>query len=388
MAISDRNGSRGISTLAVHAGAPAPEPGAPVVPPLTASSTFYNAPDPEGDVQYGRYANTDDHRRVSAKVAALENAEAALLTGSGMAAIALSILSHAGAGDHVLAADSLYGGTLTLLQRELPRLGIETTFVDPAGDWAAVIRPETRVLYMEVPVNPTLRVPDPRPVAALARDRGIPLVMDATFATPVNFRPIEHGVDLVVHSGTKYLGGHSDLVAGVLAGRQETIDLARQRLKSFGPSLDPHAIWLLDRGIKTLAIRVERQNRTAGSLAGWLLDHPAVEKVHYPGLESHPDHATARELMRGFGGMLAFVVRGGDEAARDVMRRFSLIAVAPSLGSVESLASMPRHTSHAAMSADQRQAAGIADGFIRLSVGVEDEADLRADLESALEPLQ
>lgn len=375
----------GISTLAVHAGAAPREPGAPLVAPLVSSATFFNAPEPDGEVRYGRYANTDNHRQVSAKMAALEGAEAALLTGSGMAAIALSILSHAGSGDHVVAADSLYGGTLTLLTRELPRLGITTTFVDPAGDWAAAIRPETRVLYMEVPVNPTLRVPDPRPVADLARARGIPLVLDATFATPVNFRALEHGVDVVVHSGTKYLGGHSDLVAGVLAGSAGTVELARDRLKSFGPSLDPHAIWLLDRGLKTLGVRVERQNATALDLAGWLAGRPGVEAVHHPGLPSHPDHATARELFDGFGGMLSFVVRGGDDAARAVMERFALISVAPSLGSVESLASMPRYTSHAAMTPEQRRAAGIADGFIRLSIGVEDAADLRADLEAALE---
>lgn len=375
---------RGISTRAVHAGAPPREPGAPLVAPLVASATFYSAPEPEGEVLYGRYANTEGHRRVADRVAALEGAEAALLTGSGMAAISLAVLTFAGSGDHVVAADSLYGGTLTLFRDELPRLGIQTTFVDPRGGWADAVRPETRLLYMELPVNPTLRVPDPRPVATLARERGIPLVLDATFATPVNFRPLEHGADLVMHSGTKYLGGHSDLVAGVLAGRAPVIETARERLKSWGPSLDPHAIWLLDRGIKTLAVRVERQNATALALARWLEDHPAVAAVHYPGLPSHPDHETARTLMDGFGGMLAFVVRGGDDAARRVMERLELVSVAPSLGSVESLASMPRYTSHAALSPEARRAAGIDDGFIRLSVGIEDAADLQADLDAAL----
>ncbi len=375
----------GPSTRAVHAGNPAREPGAPVVPPLVSSATFYNAVEPEGEVLYGRYSNTEAHRRVGARIAALETAEAALVCGSGMAAVSLAILTFAGAGDHLVTADSLYGGTRVLLTRELPRLGIETTFVDPAGDWAAAIRPETRLLYMEVPVNPTLRVPDPRPVAAMAREHGIPLVMDATFATPINFRPVKHGVDLVIHSATKYLGGHSDLVAGVLVGARARTEAARERLKSFGPSLDPHALWLLERGLKTLAVRVERQNATAGRLATWLAEHPAVEVVHYPGLADHPDHATAAELFDGFGGMLAFVVRGGDDVAVRVMQRLELFAVAPSLGGVESLASMPRYTSHAAMTAEERHAAGIADGFIRLSVGVEDAPDLEADLAHALD---
>lgn len=384
---TDRHGKQGRSTLAVHAGAPPREAGAPVVSPLVSSSTFYNEPEPRGEVLYGRYANTESHRLLNARLAALEGAEGALAVGSGMAAISLAILTFAGSGDHIVAADALYGGTLAFFNRELPRLGIETTYVDPHGPWRAAIRQNTRVLYAEVPVNPTLRIPDLRPVARLAAERGIPVVVDATFATPINFRPLEHGVDVVVHSGTKYLGGHSDLVAGVLAGSSAVMEEARTRLKSFGANLDPHALWLLERGIKTLAIRVERQNATALEIARWLEAHPAVSKVHYPGLESHPEHALAAELFDGFGGMLAFVVAGGDEAARGVMERFELVAVAPSLGSVESLASMPRYTSHAAMTADQRRKAGIDDGFIRLSVGIEDAQDLRADLERALAPL-
>lgn len=377
---------RGPSTLAVHAGAPAARPGAPVVSPLVSSATFHNLPEPDGEVLYGRYANTENHRLVGARIAALEGAEAALVVGSGMAAITLTILTFAGAGDHIVAAHSLYGGTHALLTSELPRLGIETTFVDPAARWRDALRPNTRLLYMEVPVNPTLRVPDPRPVARLAHERGIPLAVDATFATPINWRPIADGVDVVIHSGTKYMGGHSDLVAGVLAGPAPFIEQARQRLKAFGPALDPHAIWLLERGLKTLALRVERQNATALALSRWLADQPAVAAVHYPGLERHPDHAVATELFDGYGGMLAFVVRGGDEAARRVLGRFGLIAVAPSLGGVESLASMPRHTSHAAFSPEARRAAGIEDGFIRLSTGIEDLQDLRADLDQALAP--
>ena len=384
MSASKDRSRTGISTLAVHAGPHDRRPGAPVVPPLIASSTFYNDPEAEGEIRYGRYANTENHERVSQKLAALERAESALLTGSGMAAISTAILSCVGAGDHIVAADALYGGTRTLLTRELPRLGIQTTFADPVSGWSAEVQANTRLLYMELPVNPTLQVPDPRPIVSLARERGIPLVVDATFATPVNFRPLEHGADLVVHSATKYLGGHSDLVAGVLAGSRDRILRATEVLRSFGPSLDPHAIWLLDRGIRTLGIRIQRQNETALDLAHWLHEHPLVEAVHYPGLPTHPDHQVASTLLDGFGGMLAFVVRGGDAAAREVIKRFELIAVAPSLGGVESLVSMPRYTSHAALSAAERRSAGIADGFLRLSVGIEDAQDLRADLDDAL----
>ena len=377
---------RGPSTLAVHAGAAPPRPGDPLVAPLVASATFYNEPDlePGAEVLYGRYANTENHRRVGAKLAALEGAEAALVVGSGMAAVSLAVLTFAASGDHLVATRALYGGTRTLMSQELPRLGIASTFVDPTDDWSHSIRDETRLLYLELPVNPTLQVPDPRPVARLAAELGIPLIVDATFATPYNQRPLTFGVDLVIHSGTKYLGGHSDLVAGVLAGPADVVETARTRLKSFGPSLDPHAIWLLDRGIKTLAVRVERQNRTALELAGWLERHPSVDRVFYPGLPSHPDHLLAAELFDGYGGMLAFVVRRGDPAAVRVLRRLSLIAVAPSLGSVESLASMPRYTSHVGMTDEERRAAGIEDGFIRISVGIEDVEDLRGDLEAAL----
>ncbi len=375
----------GASTVAIHAAAPQRRAGDPVVPPLVASSTFFNDVEPDGEVLYGRYSNSDAHVRVGRRLAELEGAEAGLVCASGMAAISLAVLTFAGSGDHIVAARSLYGGTLTLFDRELPRLGIETTYMDPAADWAGAIRPNTRLLYIEIPVNPTLRVPDLRPVAHVARQASLPLVVDATFATPINFRPLEHGADLVIHSATKYLGGHSDLVAGVLAGRAATIGTARERLKSFGPSLDPHPLWLLERGLKTLAVRVRRQNETALALAQWLARHPAVEAVHYPGLSDHPDASVVRELFDGFGGMLAFVVRGGDPAAVTVMKALRTIAVAPSLGGVESLASMPRYTSHAALDPAEREAAGIHEGFIRLSVGIEDEPDLRADLATALE---
>ncbi|HEX9109340.1 MAG TPA: PLP-dependent transferase, partial [Longimicrobiales bacterium] len=305
----------------------------------------------------------------------------------GMAAETTSILTFAGGERrHVVAQAELYGGTVHLLRNDLPALGIETTFIESDDQWEGAIRPDTALLYAELPVNPTLRIPDFRHIADVARRHALPLLVDVTFATPINFRALEHGATLAVHSATKYLGGHSDLTAGAVAGAADVVERVRVKMKSLGGMLDPHAAWLLERGMKTLAIRIERQNANALELARWLESHPAVLRVHYPGLPSHPNHERARQLLDGFGGMLSLVVRGGDEAALRVCSRLALMKVAPSLGGVESLVSMPRYTSHAALSREERHAAGIDDGFIRLSVGIEDVADLRADLDQALRP--
>jgi cystathionine beta-lyase/cystathionine gamma-synthase len=383
---ADRHERHARATRAVHAGSGPREPDSPIVNPIVSSATFYTAPEPVGEVRYTRYGTNPGHQALAERLAALEGSEAALVLASGNAACALSLLSCVGAGDHIVAARALYGGSLRILTREFPRLGIDTTFVDPAGDWAAALRPETRVLFVEIPVNPTLRIADPRPLARLARERGLTLIVDATFATPINFRPLEHGADLVMHSATKYLGGHSDVTAGVVAGRADLVAAVRDRLISFGPVLDPHAVWLLERGIKTLDVRVTRQNQSALAVARWLAGHPAVSRVHYPGLEDHPDHALAATLFEGSGGMLSFEVRGGDEAALRVFSRLRLVCVAPSLGSVESLVSMPRYTSHVALTREERLALGVGDGFIRVSVGIEDVRDLIADFDTALRP--
>jgi cystathionine beta-lyase/cystathionine gamma-synthase len=341
---------------------------------------------PEGEVRYTRYGTNPNHLALAEKMRALEGAEASLVLGSGNAASALTLLTLAAAGDHVVAARQLYGGTLRLLTRELPRLGIETTFVDRPEQWVEALRPNTRLLWLELPVNPTLRVPDIRPIAALAAEHGIPLVVDATFATPVNFQPLRFGAAIALHSATKYLGGHCDITAGMVSGAAAPIEAIRQTLISFGPVLDPHAAWLLERGLKTLPVRMARHNENGMSVAAWLERHPAVVRVHYPGLPSHPDHALACELLQGFGGMVSIVVRGGDEAALRVVNRLRLLCVAPSLGGVESLVSMPRYTSHAALGAAERHALGIEDGFVRISLGIEDAADIIADLEQALAP--
>jgi cystathionine beta-lyase/cystathionine gamma-synthase len=299
----------------------------------------------------------------------------------------MTLLALTESGDHVVASRDLYGATRRLLASELPRRGVETTFVDPASidAWIAAFRPETRVVLIEVPTNPTIRVMDPRPVAALAHARGVTVVADTTFASPVNLRARDVGVDVVIHSATKYLGGHSDLIAGVVAGPKETLDRITDIATLYGPSLDPHSCWLLDRGIRTLDVRVWRQNDNALRIATWLDERGEVERVIYPGLESHPDHHIASELLEGYGGMVSMVLRGGGDAADRFMGALRLAIPAPSLGGVETLVSQPRYTSHATWTPAERAASGIPDGFVRLSIGVEDADDLIADFEVALE---
>jgi methionine-gamma-lyase len=375
----------GPSTRAVHAGGPAPSVGAPVVMPIVPSTTFYSDPSGQGEVLYTRYGNGPNQRVVEQRLASLDGAEDALVVASGMAAMACALLSVLRAGDHVVATDAIYGGTRALLGDELSRLGIETTFTDLfSAGWTDALRPNTRVVLGETPSNPVLRVLDLRPIADAAHAHGAVVIVDATFGSPVNYRALEHGADIVMHSATKYLGGHSDVTAGVLCGSAERIGQARKRARVWGPALDPHGVWLLERGMKTLALRMERHNRNGMEVARWAETHPAVARVFYPGLPSHPDHEIARRVLDGFGGMVGIEVRGGGEAAERCVRALRLAKLAPSLGGVETLVSEPRYTSHSAMTPQQREAAGIRDGFLRVSLGIEDAADLIADFDQAL----
>lgn len=354
---------------------------------MVQSATFHFARAGEGpDLRYSRYGNNPNQEELGAKVAALEGTEAALVLASGMAALSMSLLSVLEAGDHVVASRYLYGATATLLGTELPRRGISTTFVDPdeEGAWSRAVTARTRAVVIELPTNPTLRVFEIAPARRAATEGGAILLADVTFASPANLRAAEHGVDLVVHSATKYLGGHSDLIAGVVSGSFERVAAVRALSKVYGPSIDPHAAWLLDRGIRTLPLRMERHNANAMGLARWLSERPEVERVIYPGLANHPDHARAARLLQGFGGMLSLVLQGGGEAADRFMDALRVAIAAPSLGGVETLVSQPRHTSHAAFSGEQREAAGIPDGFVRVSVGLEDLEDLIVDVERAL----
>lgn len=358
-----------------------------MVPPIVQSATFYGGRGDGTELHYTRYGNNPTQRLVAEKVARLEGMEASLPTASGMAAIALTVLALAEEGGHVVASRHLYGATVTLLREELPRRGIRTTFVDPEAPeaWRDAVEPTTRLFLFELPTNPTLRVFDPRPVVEIARELDVRTVVDATFASPVNFRPAEVGIDVSVHSATKYLAGHSDVIAGVTSGSRDFVARASGLLRLYGPALDPHAAWLLDRGLRTLQLRVHRQNESAGALARYLEAHPAVETVLYPGLLSHPDHAVASELLSGSGGMVSMVLRGGGDAADRLCDALTVARVAPSLGGVETLVSQPRYTSHAGWSAQDRAAAGIPDGFVRVSVGVEDPADLTDDFGRGLD---
>ena len=382
-----RNGAFAPATQAVHAGQPEPRPGEPVVAPIVRSSTFHWAGPEDGiELLYSRYGNNPNQRSVAARIAALEGTEDALALASGMAAISTTLLAAAAHGDHIVASRHLYGATWALLAKEFPRRGITTTFVDPGnpGAWDDAVTPATRAVYIELPTNPTLRVFDIEPARRAARSVGAILAADVTFATPMNIRAAEHGVDAVIHSATKYLGGHSDLIAGVVAGSKGLIGRVAKMMKLYGGSIDPQTAWLLERGIRTLPARMERHNRTALALAEWFTGVPGVREVIHPGLPGHPDHALATRMLRGCGGMVSIVLDGGGAAADRFSAALRLAAPAPSLGGVETLVSQPRHTSHVDLSPSEREELGIPDGFVRISVGLEDIADLKADFRGAV----
>jgi len=378
---------RAIETKLIHAGEPEPLIGGAVAMPIFQSATFaYRGERSYHDLRYIRLSNTPNHDVLHLKLAALENAEAALVTASGMAAISATLLTLLRSGDHLLAQDCLYGGTHDLLTAELPALGIKTDFID-ADDpvsWRERVTPRTRAIYVETVSNPLMRVPDLKAAVEFAAANGLVSVIDNTFASPINFRPAEAGFDLSLHSCTKYLNGHTDIVAGAVIGRAELVDAVTRRLGHLGGVLDPHACFLLHRGIKTLAVRVRYQNESALKIARFLESHPKVRQVNYPGLESSPDHLRACELLDGFGGMLSFDLAGGVAAADSFIEHVTLPVSAPSLGGVESLITRPATTSHLGMSPEERGRAGIADGLIRLSVGLEATEDLIEDCTQAL----
>jgi cystathionine beta-lyase/cystathionine gamma-synthase len=376
----------GRSTLAVH-GVPEPRhEHDPVVAPIMQTATFVNAVGSEREVLYTRYGNNPNQVSLARKYALLEGAEEAVFVASGMGATALAHMAVLRPGDHLIASRWIYGGTLKLFDEEFGRFGISVTYVDPTTPriWRKSIRKTTRAIFVETPVNPTVRVLDLAPIASLAKEFGLALLVDATFASPINLRPLEHGADLVITSATKYLNGHSDVIAGAVAGSRPVIEEVVRLMRSWGQALDPHAAWLIERGMTTLAIRMARHNSNGLAVANFLEQHPGVTSVCYPGLTSHPDHALATRLLDGFGGMVGLTVKGGQTAVERFLKRLRLFIHAPSLAGVESLVSEPRLTSHKGQSAEQLTAAGILPGFVRLSCGIEDPEDLLADLEQAL----
>ncbi len=376
----------GRSTVAVH-GLPEPrQEHQPVVAPIMQAATFVNAVGSDREVLYTRYGNNPNQVSLARKYAMLEGAEEAVFTASGMGATALAHLAVLRPGDHLVASKWIYGGTLKLFDEEFARLGIHVSYVDPSTPrlWRKSIRKTTRAIFIETPVNPTIRVLDLAPIARLAKEYGVALLVDSTFASPINFRPLEHGADLVITSATKYLNGHSDVIAGAVAGARAVVEEVIRLMRSWGQVLDPHAAWLIERGMKTLSVRMERHNRNGLAVASFLAEHPQVAAVSYPGLASHPDHPVAAKTLAGFGGMIGLTVKGGIAGSERFLKRLRLFIHAPSLAGVESLVSDPRHTSHKGWSAEQLAAAGIQPGFVRLSCGIEDPEDLIADLEQAL----
>jgi cystathionine beta-lyase/cystathionine gamma-synthase len=338
------------------------------------------------DLGYIRLNNTPNHTALHGKLAALEGAEAALVTASGMAAISTTLFTVLSAGDHLIAQNTLYGGTYDLITRDFPKLGIEYDLVDAddAASWEGKIRPNTKAIYVEAMTNPVLQVADLKSVVSFARRNKLISLIDNTFATPVNFRPIDAGFDLSLHSATKYLNGHADIVGGAIAGRADMIQRITHRMNHLGGCMDPHAAFLLNRGLMTLALRVRHQNESTLRIAQFLQSQRAVAQVNYAGLETHPRHARARKLFTGFGGVLSFELRGSAEEADAFMSKVTIPVVAPSLGGIRSLITRPAVTSHAGLSREERLKAGISDGLIRLSLGIEDTDDLIEDLEQAL----
>jgi len=378
---------QGLDTKLIHAGEPEELIGGAVTMPIFQSSTYeYTGRGSYHDLRYIRLNNTPNHLVLHTKLAMLENAEAALVAGSGMAAISAALLTVVGGGGHLLAQDCLYGGTHDLLTQEFPSLGIEVDFID--GDdpisWREMLRPNTKAIYVETISNPLVRVSDLQAVSDFASEQGLISIIDNTFASPVNFRPAEIGYDLSLHSATKYLNGHTDIVAGAIIGRGELVAEITRKLNHLGGVLDPHACFLLHRGLKTLGVRVRHQNESALRLARFLEQRSRVTSVNYPGLESHPNHLRACELFDGFGGVLSFELEGGADAADRFINSVAIPISAPSLGGVESLITRPVTTSHSGMTPQDRARAGIRDGLVRLSVGLETSDDLIEDFDLAL----
>jgi cystathionine beta-lyase/cystathionine gamma-synthase len=382
-------------TKAVRGGVDLEKKNGPLATPIFQTSTFEVTDNEEQlrvtptDQFYTRYGNPTN-TVAEKRVAELEGVDAALTFASGMGAITTTILALLRSGDHIVAQRDIYGGVTKFFTQWLPKLGIETTFVDTTSyeEHGRAIRPNTKLLYLESPTNPTLRVVDLKAAADLAKHHGLISMIDGTFGTPINQHPADYGIDLIMHSGTKYLSGHTDLICGVVAGPANLMEKIHGTRTTLGNCMDPHASWMLARGLKTLAVRVARQNENALQVATFLEQHAKVRRVHYPFLTSHPQHEIAKQQMSGGGGIVTFEVKGSGEDARRASESMRLFTLAPSLGGVESLVSIPVLTSHAMIEAAHRVQMGVTEQMIRLSVGIEDVNDLIADLDHALEAVR
>tara|TARA_R110002049_G_scaffold297516_1_gene486574 strand:+ start:103042 stop:104232 length:1191 start_codon:yes stop_codon:yes gene_type:complete len=377
----------GLNTICTHVGEVRDEQFKGAISPLY-MSTSYAFEDVEVK-RYPRYFNTPNQEALCKKIALLEHAESGLIFGSGMAAISTSLMAFLQAGDHVVLQQILYGGTFHLIHEEFNKFGIEYSFTEGwrPEDFEAKIRPNTKVVYIETPSNPLLTITDLKGVAQIAKKHGIVSMIDNTFASPVNQNPIDFGIDVVIHSATKYMGGHSDILAGAVASSEENIDRIFSLAKNFGGSLSDYTVWLLERSLKTMGIRVKAQNENAQRMAEYLDRNENIKNVYYPGLSSHPDHVLAKSQMKGFGGMLSFELKD-DLDASQFQKSLQLIKPSMSLAGVESTVLSPALTSHALLGTEEREKQGISDGLIRFSVGIEEIEDLIADIEQAMEQVK
>jgi cystathionine beta-lyase/cystathionine gamma-synthase len=367
-------------TVSVHTGSIGDSLYGGIVNPIYPSAAY----DYEKEVLYPRYFNTPNQKAVVSKIAALENAEDGLVMSSGMAAIMTAIFAMVKSGDHILFQNDLYGGTHHAALHELNRYGIAYTMADVSDlkSFEKALRKDTKVIYVETPSNPLLKITDLKAVAKMAKKHGVITIIDNTFASPVNQNPIDLGIDIVTHSGTKYIGGHSDLCCGVVVASKKLIEKIKASASHFGGSLDANSCYLVERSLKTIVLRVNQQNKSALALAKYLETDSRVAKVNYPGLKSHPGHAVARKQMPGgFGGMLSFEIKSDPDK---FMKKLKYIKRAISLGGVESTMCSPVKTSHVKLTPAERAAVGISDKLLRFSVGIEDVEDLIADIKQAL----
>lgn len=373
----------GLNTICTHVGEIKDEQFKGAVSPIF-MSTSYQFDDVDVK-RYPRYFNTPNQEHLSKKIAALEHTEAGMIFGSGMAAISTVFLAFLKQGDHIVVQNTLYGGTSNFIREEFPKYGIEFTFTDGYGvaDFEAAIRPNTKVIHIETPSNPLLTITDIKGVAGLAASKNIISTIDNTFASPINQTPIDFGIDIVMHSASKYLGGHSDILAGAVACSSEHMEVIFNVAKNLGGSLSDMTVWMLERSMKTLALRVKAQNKNAKKMAKFLSTHEDVKQVYYPGLKTHPQYALAKSQMKGFGGMLSFELVDGLDAMA-FQKELKLIKPSMSLAGVESTTLSPHKTSHALLTQEERDNIGVSDNLIRFSVGIESKKDLIADIEHAI----
>jgi cystathionine beta-lyase/cystathionine gamma-synthase len=381
-----KNEKLGINTICTHIGEVEDTQFKGAVSPLFMSSAY--AYEDVSIKRYPRYFNTPNQEALCKKIARLEHCEAGLIFGSGMAAVSTAMLAFLSSGDHVVLQKTLYGGTFNFVVEEFTKFGIEYSFTKGFAeeDFVSEIKENTKVIYVETPSNPLMLITDLEMIARIAKQKGIVTMIDNTFASPINQTPADFGIDIMIHSATKYMGGHSDICAGAVACSQEHMNKIWNIAKNLGGSLSDYTVWLLERSIKTMALRVKAQNRNAKKLAKWLQKNDNVAKVYYPGLKSHPDHELAKKQMRGYSGMLSFELKDGLDA-QVFMKSLNLIKQAMSLAGVESTILSPTKTSHSLLSAEEREHQGIKDGLLRFSVGIEEKEDLIEDITQAFQKI-